>query len=81
MFDFGAEVKDKITGFKGIVVARTEWLYGCVRIAVRSTTLKEGKPIADQWFDVDELELVKKPRRKSSTKAATGGPRRGGESR
>ena len=35
MKNLGDEVKDTITGFKGIVVARTEWLNGCARVTVQ----------------------------------------------
>lgn len=31
----GKLVRDKISGLEGIVVARTEWLYGCIRLNVQ----------------------------------------------
>ena len=43
MINLGDTVKDKISGFTGVVVARTEWLYGCIRLAVQSQkTTKNG---------------------------------------
>jgi hypothetical protein len=37
--NLGAFVKDKITGFEGIVIGRTQWLYGCVRYTVQQREL------------------------------------------
>jgi len=54
----GDLVKDKITGFEGIVVARTEWLYQCVRISVQPQSLHDGKPIDCQTFDEEQLEVL-----------------------
>lgn len=65
MVTLGDEVKDKITGFKGIAIARTEWLYNCVRIVVQPQALHEGKPIEDRVFDEEQLTVVKKHKFKS----------------
>jgi hypothetical protein len=52
----GSRAKDRITGFSGIVVARTDWLYGCTRYAVQSEELdKDGAPVEAQWFDEQSL--------------------------
>jgi hypothetical protein len=55
----GKTVVDALTGFEGIAVATTEWLYGCERIGVQSKELKDGAPCDLQWFDV--LQLTVKP--------------------
>jgi len=55
----GYEVRDIMTGFQGIAVGRTDWLYSCSRIAVRTPELVRGKPVDDQWFDVQQLDIVK----------------------
>ena len=52
----GDKVKDRITGYTGIVVARTDWLYGCTRFSVQSSELKDGKPIEAEWFDEKALD-------------------------
>lgn len=51
----GQKVRDTITGLEGIAVARSEYLYGCVRIGIQPQEVKEGKP-AD-WVYVDEPQL------------------------
>lgn len=40
MIKLGDKVKDKISGFEGLATARSEFLYGCVRILVEPTGLK-----------------------------------------
>jgi hypothetical protein len=55
----GDLVKDSITGFTGIVTCRSEWLNGCVRLSLQPQELREGKPLADVTFDIEQLILVK----------------------
>lgn len=61
MFEFkfalGQEVKDRITGFSGVVVGRTEYITGCNRYSIQSRKLsKEGKP--SDWVSFDEDQLI-----------------------
>ena len=66
----GQKVTEKISGFTGIVIAKTDWVYGCVRFGVQAEGLnKDGKPFDPEWFD--EAELTKAPKSK-------GGPPRKG---
>ncbi len=58
MIELGWRVKDKVSGFTGVAIARTEWLNGCIRISVGPEKLHDEKPIDDQWFDEGQLELV-----------------------
>lgn len=55
----GDKVKDSVTGFTGIVTARTTFLHGCVRCGVQSDKLKDGKPVDAVWIDEPQLSLVK----------------------
>jgi hypothetical protein len=64
----GSRVTDRITGFTGIAIARTDWLTGCVRFGVQSEELHNGKPIGAEWFDEDAL--VKAKKRKGGPPAA-----------
>lgn len=68
----GDLVRDSITGFHGIVIARTEWLNGCWRIVVQPQELRDGKPIDALTFDVEQLELLEA--RGHRSKKETGGP-------
>lgn len=58
MIRLGAKVRDKVTGLTGIVVCRSEWLHGCVRIVVQPQELKDGKPVESSVFDEPSLEVI-----------------------
>ena len=73
MFTLGDHVKDSITGFSGIAIARTEWINGCSRIHVQPVKLKDGSTIEPEAFDEPQIVLVKKKTVKRKTD--TGGPR------
>jgi len=70
----GDKVKDRITGFDGIVVCRAEWLNGCVRFTVQPTKLKDGRAIDTDCFDENQLVLLKAGAYQDSA-APSGGPR------
>ena len=79
MIKLGSKVRDTLTGFEGIAVGRTEWLFGCARVTIEPDRLtKEGLPIEAQWFDEQRVELVKNlPVEVSADSSATsGGPQR-----
>ncbi len=60
LFALGDLLKDRVTGFKGIVIATTEWLNGCVRLTLQPQGLnKDGKVHDTLTLDVEQLELVK----------------------
>jgi len=54
----GMEVKDKISGLKGIATSITEFIYGCRRIGVSPQELKDGKPMEDSIIDEPQLDVV-----------------------
>jgi len=74
----GEQVKDCITGFTGVVVARTEWLYGCVRLGVQSESLDDKGKVRDAiWFDEPQLKVIKKQKFQAPNGSlVTGGPAR-----
>lgn len=72
MIKLGQTAHDKISGFEGIVTARTEWLNGCVRIHIEPTKLKDGQLQKAYWFDEPQLEIQKKSKKRLSL----GGPAR-----
>ena len=59
IINLGDKAKDKVTGFEGIAVARTEWLNGCTRIGLQSDKLKDGLPTDIHTFDEPQLILLK----------------------
>jgi len=72
----GQEVKDKISGFTGIMTSRTEFVFGCVRCGVTSKTkkTKDGEPL-NITFDEDALVVIGKgvKRVAPKSKPTTGG--------
>jgi hypothetical protein len=59
MFKFknGQEVKEKISGFKGVIVGRCDYITGCRQYDVKPTGLgKDKQPQKGQWLD--EARLV-----------------------
>ena len=58
MIRLGLEVKDKITGFTGIVTARINYLTGCDRYAVTPPVDKDGKVRDGEWFDEGRLMIL-----------------------
>lgn len=79
MIELGDKVKDPVTGFIGIAVAKTTWLHGCNRISVQPQDLnKDGAPRDAQVFDEMQLTIIKKAVIKSTnaySEPKTGGPR------
>jgi hypothetical protein len=59
MVNLGDEVKDTITGFKGIAIGKASYLTGCDQCAVQPK-IKDGSFVDAQWFDIGRLEVVKR---------------------
>ena len=59
MIRLGDRVRDRITGFEGLVIGITDWLYQCRRPIVQPTKLdNDGKSMASESFDEDQLEVL-----------------------
>lgn len=54
MISLGQEVRDRISGFGGVVTAKTQFENGCIRLCVTGRELNEGRVI-DEWFDEQRL--------------------------
>ena len=61
-FEIGEHIRDKISGYEGIVTARTEWYNGCWRYRLEPDHLnpETGGLIEDETFDEEQLEKIKK---------------------
>ena len=77
----GDRVRDRISGFEGIVIGVTDWLYQCRRPIVQPATMHDGKPSDAQTFDEPQLEVLERaafaPQLPDASAPAekTGGPR------
>jgi|SRR6185369_17542753 len=54
----GFKVKDRVTGFTGVVTSISFDLYGCIQAIVHPGLDKDGKPLEQNWFDVNRLQLA-----------------------
>lgn len=79
----GDRVRDKISGFEGIVTARYEFFNGCIRMEVQPKVKKKNEKIEGQVFDHQQLEVLERKAvqppfndevEESPRKVATGGP-------
>ena len=57
---FGDLVRDKITGFEGVVISYTDFFYGCRRVGVQPQHIKkDGEGIAESvGFDEPQVEIL-----------------------
>ena len=60
MISLGSVVMDRITGVRGTVVARAEYLHGHPRRQVQPKGVQnDGKPLVATWFDEGQLTEIK----------------------
>jgi len=58
LIQLGTKVKDKITGFTGIVTGYVQYLTGCNQALVQPPVAKDGTYKDSWWIDEQRLELV-----------------------
>ena len=57
MFDTGAILKDRVTGFTGVVMCRTEYSTGCKHYGLASRKIPKGTEKLSEWEYFDESRL------------------------
>jgi len=75
MIELGDRVKCRFTGFSGVVVARSEFINGCVQFSVLPAMDKKKNEYPD-IVDIDEGSLIPVKGKKKVFKKDTGGPSR-----
>ena len=68
----GDTVKCKVSGFKGIVVARTEFINGCIQLEVQPKVNKKNEHMESLGIDIQSLEKIS-IKKKAVKKKSTGG--------
>lgn len=58
MKNLGKEGKDKVTGFKGIIIGKINYLTGCDHYGIAPPVDKDGKVGDTQWFDEGRVEII-----------------------
>lgn len=56
--ELGDKVKDRITGFCGVVTGRTTYISGCDQILVSPPVKDDGSYVDGHWIDYDRLQVV-----------------------
>ena len=59
MIQLGTKVKDSVTGFEGIAVAKYEVWKGTPQYSVQATTLNSEGKIIEHGFEEGRLEVIK----------------------
>jgi hypothetical protein len=59
MFSLGDELKDSVTGFTGVAIAKTDWIHQCTRWTLQPKVGKDGKIPDNATFDEPALVLLK----------------------
>lgn len=57
-FNNGDILRDKVTGFTGVVMVCAAYATGCHHYGLQPQELKDGAPMDWQWIDVSRLEKV-----------------------
>lgn len=57
--NFGDVVKDKVSGFEGVITGVTFYQNGCKKVVIEPQKLQEnGAPIEAQWFDEQRVAKI-----------------------
>lgn len=73
MANLGDEVVDLVSGFKGIITGKSEFLNGCARVCVQPKVGKDGKHPESMWFDDPQVKVTS-VRKVKRGPVDTGGP-------
>ena len=58
-FGLGQMVQDIVTKYKGVIMARTEYMTGCNRYGILRRNLKETEGIPEwEWLDENRLTVI-----------------------
>ncbi len=58
MITLGSTARDSISGFKGVVVAMTQWINGRVQVTIAPRALRNGEPIPNHTFDAEQVSPI-----------------------
>jgi len=54
----GDRVKEKITGYAGVVTAKCEYITGCKQVLVNPPLKADGGYEDPRWFDEDRVDVT-----------------------
>lgn len=72
-FELNEVVKEKVTGFTGVVMCRSEYNTGCIQYGLLKQSLNKDGNI-DEWIFLDETRLEATTKPSAKIKKSIGGP-------
>jgi hypothetical protein len=54
----GQRVKDKLTGFEGLVTGRAQYITGCDQLLVQPSLNGKGEFVEARWLDEPRLDIT-----------------------
>lgn len=70
----GSEVKDLVSGTRGVATCISTFLNGCVRVSVQRKSKPDGTHQEELWFDIGQVQVVGKGVSEKIKQKNTGGP-------
>jgi len=61
LYELGSLISDRISGIEGILIARTQWLYGCNRYVMQPSVSTDGKPADTLHLDEGQVRYLSPP--------------------
>lgn len=58
--DLGVEIETRVSKLKGIIVSRSECIFGCNRYYIQPKADKDGKQPDGWWIDEDDVAVTGK---------------------
>ncbi len=68
-------VKDDLTGLKGVMVCVTYWNNGCVRIGLQPRIIKDGMPVSMSTIDIEDVVSLETRKKVVKKVKPAGGPK------
>ena len=57
--EFGTQVQDRVSGFKGTVTGRCQYISGCSQYLITAKAKADGSLAGPEWFDENRIETIK----------------------
>ena len=75
-FKLGTKAVDTVSGFEGTIIARNEWLNGCIQYCLKPVVDKDGKLLEGEWFDENQVKVRVTAGSGAKVRRPTGGPQK-----
>lgn len=56
----GSVVRDRISGFEGMVIGEAQYLYAMEQVLVLPSGLNDCKPMEAVWFVTERVDILKR---------------------